>query len=188
MGGRLLVVATNFESFPKIPRYKGVGVVITEKIDGTSAQVYIDDEGNLWVGSRSRWITPQDDNYGFARFVLDHEEQCRQLGPGRHFGEWWGCGIQRGYNEREKIFSLFNIHRADDVSETTGCDRIRTVPVLYEGPFTDFIVAETMRTLAENGSVASPKYVRPEGIVIYFPSARTRFKWAFDDAHKGKQR
>ncbi|MCJ7726507.1 MAG: hypothetical protein MUP76_09000, partial [Acidimicrobiia bacterium] len=56
------------------------------------------DAGQLhWV---SRWITPEVDNYGFARWVKDHEEELRTgLGAGLHFGEWWGQGIQRRYGQ-----------------------------------------------------------------------------------------
>lgn len=39
---------------------------LTEKIDGTNAQVYIADDGRVVAGSRTRWISPEDDNFGFA--------------------------------------------------------------------------------------------------------------------------
>lgn len=80
---------SDFEEFPKIPRLRR-GVTITEKIDGTNGQIFIDEEGNIKAGSRSRWITPEDDNYGFARWVAEHADELRELGHGRHFGEWWG--------------------------------------------------------------------------------------------------
>ena len=40
-----------------------------------------------------------------------HRLSMTFLVPGRHFGEWWGSGIQRGYGLDEKTFSLFNAYR-----------------------------------------------------------------------------
>ena len=70
-------------------------------------------QGNLliYAGSRTRWITPQDDNYGFAGWVERNSGELTKLGEGHHFGEWWGLGIQRKYNKKEKTWSLFNVSR-----------------------------------------------------------------------------
>lgn len=76
----------NFIPFDKIPRLKR-GCVITEKIDGTNAQVVVGEDGSVRAGSRKRWITPEDDNFGFAAWVRRNEEELRELGPGQHFGE-----------------------------------------------------------------------------------------------------
>jgi len=109
-----------FQEFPKIARLNRE-VIVTEKIDGTNASVFIGEPtdfepGVFLVGSRTRWITPEADNHGFARWAYDHEEELRTLGPGAHFGEWWGSGIQRGYGleKGEKRFSLFNVARWGD--------------------------------------------------------------------------
>jgi hypothetical protein len=79
--------------------------------------------------SRSRWITPDDDNFGFAAWVEANRDELLTLGPGRHFGEWWGSGIQRGYGlpKGEKRFSLFNVSRWGE-SRPACC---HVVPVLY---------------------------------------------------------
>ena len=101
-----------FREFPKIARLSRE-MIITEKIDGTNAQILITEDGQILTGSRNRWITPQDDNYGFAKWVEENKQEILKLGVGRHFGEWWGGGIQRGYNlpKGEKRFSLFNVSR-----------------------------------------------------------------------------
>lgn len=52
----------------------------------------------MMPNSRTRWITPEDDNYGFAKWANENKEELLKLGIGQHFGEWWGSGIQRGYN------------------------------------------------------------------------------------------
>lgn len=73
-----------FVEFPKIHRINR-NIVITEKIDGTNAQVYVDDTmTHAYAGSRSRWITPADDNFGFARWVQEHHDELLKLGPGSH--------------------------------------------------------------------------------------------------------
>ena len=94
-----------FRPFPKIPRFDRE-VIITEKIDGTNASVHVTDDGHVFAGSRNRWLTWDQDNFGFARWVKEHEDELRTgLGPGTHFGEWWGLGIQRGYDLHERRFS-----------------------------------------------------------------------------------
>lgn len=174
-----------FEAFQKIPRLKR-GCVITEKIDGTNAQVYVpEDDGPVLAGSRNRWITPEADNFGFARWVYDHADELRTgLGPGRHYGEWWGLGIQRGYGLNEKRFSLFNSGRWS--SERPACCGV--VPVLYAGDFSTNAVDEAIARLNAEGSVAAPGFMKPEGIVVYHSIARQLFKvmCVNDDKAKGE--
>lgn len=55
-----------FEAFPKLYRLTGP-VIVTEKLDGTNAQIIITENGNLYAGSRTRLITSESDNFGFAR-------------------------------------------------------------------------------------------------------------------------
>lgn len=169
-----------FVPFDSIPRLKR-NCIITEKIDGTNAQVYIGEDGEVRAGSRNRWITPLDDNYGFASWVEANKGELAKLGPGRHYGEWWGAGIQRRYGLDHKRFSLFNSGRWS--SDRPGCCGI--VPVLYAGPFTTEIVDATMASLAVS-SVAAPGFANPEGIVVYIPAAKHLYKVTFDDRHKGE--
>ncbi len=160
-----------FEPFPKIARLSR-GCVVTEKIDGTNAQVVVSEDGTVLAGSRSRYVTPEQDNHGFARWVQEHADELRGLGEGRHFGEWWGRGIQRGYNQVEKKFSLFNVSRWKG-AELPSC--IGLVPVLYEGDF-DTIQIEGVLDRLRLGSVAAPGYPFPEGVVIYHAASRMLFK------------
>jgi hypothetical protein len=56
-----------FQGFQKIARYSRL-CTITEKIDGTNASIWIDDLGTEFrTASRTKWITPADDNAGFSR-------------------------------------------------------------------------------------------------------------------------
>lgn len=160
-----------FVEFPKMARLSRE-IVITEKIDGTNAQVAVLDDGRVIAGSRSRWITPEADNFGFAAWARDNEAALRELGPGNHFGEWWGAGIQRRYNLTEKRFSLFNVARWGEARP--ACCNV--VPVLYRGHFDMCAVVDALNDLRESGSRASPGFMKPEGVVVFHTAANLCFK------------
>src|SRR3990167_5110164 len=165
-----------FQPFPKIPRLVR-DVVITEKIDGTNASVWVDLEGQqpvILAGSRTRFITTEQDNFGFARWVEENKEELLKLGHGVHAGEWWGQGIQRGYGLKNKVFSLFNTSIWGDDNVRPRCCSV--VPVLYIGPFSTQATEEALSQLNKFGSSASPGYNKPEGIVIYHTAAKLYFK------------
>lgn len=168
-----------FAKFPKIPRLNR-DIIITEKIDGTNAVIYVpdNDEDALVAGSRSRWLIGCD-NFGFAAYVAANSSELRKLGPGVHHGEWWGQGIQRNYNRGIKVFSLFNTTQwsAPD-SRPAG---VEVVPVLYAGPFDEMAIHQSLDILASRGSVASPGYADPEGIVIFHTASNGMFKVTLKD-------
>ena len=178
--------SVNFEGMPKIKRWSRE-ISISEKIDGTSGCVMIDDDGVMHVGSRTRWITPEHDNMGFARWCFEHHDELLLLGHGRHFGEWWGAGIQRRYGQKEKIFSLFNSSRWTDDVRPSCC---RVVPVLYTGPMDQYAIQGCLYRLKFEGSMAAPGYMNPEGIVIYHTAAGIAFKKTLegDEVPKGGTR
>jgi hypothetical protein len=177
----------DFVGFPKIARLSRE-CIVTEKIDGTNAQVYIEEDGaTMHVGSRSRWLRPgEGDNFGFRAWVEAHREELLQLGPGRHFGEWWGKGIQRGYGLDHKRFSLFNVSRWTDDVRPACC---HVVPVLFRGSFDDIglAVEGIFRRFAALGSSAAPGFPTPEGIVVYHVAGNLYFKKTMvkDESPKG---
>jgi hypothetical protein len=175
-----------FKSFVKIPRLSR-NIVVTEKIDGTNAQIIVSDDGKeLQAGSRTKYIDLKNDNFGFAKWVEEHKEELLTLGPGRHFGEWWGLGIQRGYGLKEKRFSLFNTALWGKDETRPKCCGV--VPVLYEGPFSTTVIDMVLDKLANGGSVASPRFMKPEGVVIFHTAGGYLFKKTIekDDQHKGE--
>lgn len=191
-----------FREFPKMARLSRE-VIITEKIDGTSACVAISEDGStMMIGSRTRWITPADDNHGFAAWAEAHREELLTLGPGRHFGEFWGQGIQRGYGLKEKRFSLFNVqrwalHGTEPKTYPTMDPRVtRTqdvlppccglVPVLERCSFDTKDVDMWLEYLRTNGSVAAPGFLKPEGVVVFHIAGTVGFKKTLgNDGHKG---
>lgn len=169
-----------FRPFQKIARLSR-DIVITEKLDGTNGVIFIPDAyeadlvgyESIYAGSRNRWVVPgKQDHYGFAAWVYLHaQELIEGLGPGYHFGEWWGHGIQRGYGLAEKRFSVFNPYRYETRPAIVG-----TVPVLYEGEFSENAIFAELYDLMKHGSRAVPGFMDPEGIVIYHTASKTLFK------------
>lgn len=172
----------DFMRFSKIARLSR-DIVITEKIDGTNAQICIGDDGEFVVGSRNRWITPENDNYGFAKWAMEHKEELLQLGTGRHFGEWWGSGIQRRYGLDEKRFSLFNVHKWNKDNIPECC---YVVPILFEGMFDTNAIMEVLKDLQFDGSYASPGFNDPEGIIIFHTASNTYYKKTIKNDEKPK--
>lgn len=172
----------NFQPFPKLARLSRE-IIVTEKLDGTNACVYIGEDGTFLTGSRTRWITPENDNFGFSMWAHKNRDELMTLGPGRHFGEWWGCGIQSGYDLSERRFSLFNTTRW--AASRPSCCHV--VPELYRGPMNEDAILKCLRGLQDGGSVAAPGYMSPEGIVIFHTAANVAFKKTIhkDESHKG---
>ena len=188
-----------FVPFPKMARLRR-DILITEKIDGVNAQIVIVPrgtyaDGNLfgkpvadcgasWIyaGSRNRWVTQEDDNFGFAGWVQDNKEELVKLGQGRHFGEWWGRGIQRGYGIQHRRFSLFNVSRwshPNSIKSFPECCDI--VPLLYSGPFSTEATDSALRYLEVAGSRAAPGFMNPEGIAVWHTAANVGFKQTLKD-------
>lgn len=183
-----------FKAWPKIPRLENEVYHITEKIDGTNACIIIqpydkyehvevnplyytkiDSYTNLglFAQSRTRLITPEDDNFGFAKWVKENAEQLiEDLGEGYHFGEWWGKGIQRGYDLDHKRFSLFNPTKHSEVCYN--------VPYLEASEYLWETIEKWRFRLEKTGSQASPGYMKPEGLVVYAERAKCYWKVIID--------
>lgn len=200
-----------FEAWPKIGRLRR-DMVITEKLDGTNGQISIrpeltendhsvyvhpqldwevvTDNGIYYIraGSRNKWIAPgKQDNAGFAGWVRENADVLVELlGEGRHYGEWWGQGIQRRYDMEHKQFSLFNVGRWNDAMFYDSGVTINVVPTLYEGPFRTDSIKNVVDQLEYNGSVAAPGFMDPEGVIVFHTASQVSFKQTIkgDDAPK----
>lgn len=167
---------------------------ITEKIDGTNGVIFVPDypAAPVHAGSRERWLTdetggvdPKKDNFGFGVWVQNNSEELRKLGPGYHYGEWFGSKIQRGYGMTERKFASFEHWRDDLIPLVTK------VPVLYTGEPTATIYDEMIEMLKRCGSTLVPGFMKPEGIVITYKGMHmTRFKKLCenDKLHKFQQK
>jgi len=212
-----------FQKFNKIPRLSR-DIVITEKIDGTNAQVFIikaedyysetsncvdmefinkhnliqNEEYLIFAGSRNKWldISSDGDNFGFAKWVQANAEELLKLGEGRHYGEYYGKGIQRNYGLDEKRFALFNVRKWADNNKydcmTEDCKTVfapkccRVVPILYQGEFTTGNIDCVLEDLIIDGSRAVPGYDEPEGICIWHSASGSLFKKTIENDEKPK--
>jgi hypothetical protein len=182
-----------FVPWPKTPRlFKGM--TITEKIDGTNAAIHIvpgEVEGtfSITAQSRNRVITPGKgtDNSGFAAWAhANASELALLLGPGLHFGEWWGQGINRNYGVDGRRFSLFNTDKHAEVKRTVGGVDVEPVPVLFRGDFSTTTVAAVLAMLKSEGSLAAPGFNNPEGVCVFHHGARQVTKVTLDNNDAGK--
>jgi hypothetical protein len=148
-----------------------------------------------WIGaqSRTRLVIPEDDNHGFARWVSDNAASLvGDLGPGRHFGEWWGRGINRNYGLDHRRFSLFNTEKWTARRPFFHTDQLDVVPVIqpYDtGGWSEswsHLALNAAGRLKDHGSFAAPGFRNPEGVCVYHPASRQVFKYTLDgDGHKG---
>ena len=173
-----------FKEFKNIPRLSRE-IIITEKIDGSNGVICITEEGDFLVGSRNRWLDDHNDNFGFYHWAMENKEELLKLGLGYHYGEWWGNGIQRGYNlpKGEKRFSLFNcgkwvkdknIPLLEKQEYCPNCCYV--VPILWTGMFNTELIGRTIEKLYLYGSLTSPGFMQPEGIIIYHKAGNLYFK------------
>jgi hypothetical protein len=98
----------------KLPTLTFLG---TEKIHGSNCSARFFKDGGIVCQSRERIITPEDDNYGFARFIKSLPTEAlntlMQYVPDDVeiviYGEWAGKGIQNivAVTELEKFWVIF---------------------------------------------------------------------------------
>lgn len=187
-----------------------LAVVVGEFSDISYEPIY---EYHVYAQSRNRFLTPINDNFGFAAWVHENAEELVEiLGPGCHFGEWWGSGIQRGYGlpRGERRFSLFNVTRHNPLGSMAGLEahfaapfaareplfpdlpELSTVPVIsaVEGDRSlramSHMVDQALAELSLAGSFAA-EFARPEGIVLFHSRSNQLFKAFCDDAEKAAE-
>jgi hypothetical protein len=193
-----------FEAFPKIPRLHGQ-TCITEKIDGTNGCIgYLPTETGYVMAacSRNRCLVDievsehfQDhprvewhgtDNAGFGAWVVANHTSLVRLGYGRHFGEWYGQGIQRTYGLDHKRFALFREPKGGLPEGLPS--NVHVVPTLdIHGEFSMTRIESHMLLLKMDGSRAVPGFMNPEGVVVFHARSGQLFKHLYDPAPKGQK-
>lgn len=97
----------DFIEFPKIARLARE-IIVTEKIDGINGIIYVSDDGEVLVGSRSQWIATRAkggaDNFGFASWAEQHADELRMLGPGRMVGFWHSTRLRASQGRETVLF------------------------------------------------------------------------------------
>lgn len=226
-----------FKSWGSTPRFHK-GLHITEKIDGTNAGVSVQgvswgviqtppadailvNSTKLDVNgipecsylvraqSRKRIITPDNDNFGFAKWVWENAEGLANLlGFGYHYGEWYGEGIQKNplavQGRRWALFNTWHWGRKENLDRLVDADipGLTLVPVLHDeqrdGPATYMTIPTVLENLDYHGSQATgymslPNSQKmdfhvegPEGIIVWQRETAQRYKILLreDDKHK----
>ena len=179
---------------------------IFPKLDGTNAQVWLDDEGNIKAGSRNRELTLEKDNAGFYKFVLENENIKKYLEKHpthRLYGEFLVPHSLKTYREdawrRFYIFDVcldkengsveyipYDIYKP--LVEEFGLDYIPPIVTMTNGSYEYFI-----RTLDNNTFMIQDGKGIGEGIVIKNYDYYNKYKrqiWAkivtneFKEIHK----
>jgi len=163
----------------------------------------------MFAGSRTRWLSVDSgkncDNHGFARWVKENAEELLKLGKGRHFGEFYGKGINRNYGLDEKRLALFNVKkwhqhnkekRLISINSKTKEEKYtspapkccKVVPILYEGMFNTITIDTILMRLKMEGSKAVPGFMNAEGICIYHTASGHLYKKTIlnDEKPKGQ--
>lgn len=166
-----------FKAWPKIPRATGEKVTITEKMDGTNACIVIQGGEIVGVQSRKRFITPEDDNYGFAAWVAENEQELLKLDDGYHYGEWVGLGIQKNpHNLASKKFFLFNTFRWNEQNPNKpNCCEV--VPILFQGELEEDDIDRVLFKLKE---ISTEEGYTAEGIIVYYQNTKRYEKYTYN--------
>ena len=179
---------------------------IFPKLDGTNAQVWLDDEGNIKAGSRNRELTLEKDNAGFYKFVLENENIKKYLEKHpthRLYGEFLVPHSLKTYREDAwRRFYIFDVclDKEDGsveyipydiynpLVEEFGLDYIPPIVTMTNGSYEYFI-----RTLDNNTFMIQDGKGIGEGIVIKNYDYYNKYKrqiWAkivtneFKEIHK----
>lgn len=113
------------------------------KLHGTNAAVCFNHVDGLYVQSRENVITPEKDNAGFAKFVMDRKDDFlamfdKIIGKEKHkadfidgtivlFGEWAGGNIQPqdiGIAKLEKSFYIFGLFVSPNEDTRSEFDKL----------------------------------------------------------------
>lgn len=179
---------------------------IFPKLDGTNAQVWLDDEGNIKAGSRNRELTLEKDNAGFYKFVLENENIKKYLEKHpthRLYGEFLVPHSLKTYREDAwRRFYIFDVYLDKEdgsveyipydiykpLVEEFGLDYIPPIVTMTNGSYEYFI-----RTLDNNTFMIQDGKGVGEGIVIKNYDYYNKYKrqiWAkivtneFKEIHK----
>lgn len=192
-----------FKGWGSTPRFHK-GLTITEKLDGTNACIVIYN-GEVRAQSRKRLITPDDDNYGFARWVYDNAGVLTDtLGYGYHYGEWFGEGIQKNPLGIEgKRFALFHATKYTEQNgyDLNKVDGLETVPLLFHGQANASTIPTVLSDLLTYGTkvvgakaedvrsgipgleteVVYRKAAEAEGIIVWHKETQQKYKILLKD-------
>lgn len=173
-----------FIKYPHLERYgneevdgieQGISYVFP-KLDGTNAQVWMNESGQVCAGSRNRALTLDNDNAGFYNHIVKDERiEDFLLGfPDLNiYGEWLVPHSLKTYREdawhKFYIFDLYNRHygywydydRMADLLDVYGLNYLPTISIIRNGNREHY-----EKCLTENKFLIQDGMGVGEGIVI----------------------
>lgn len=153
--------------------------MIFPKLDGTNASVWLDSNGNVKAGSRTRELTLEKDNAGFYAYVLENQnikQYLKKHPTHRLYGEWLAPHSLRTYRDDAwRKFYIFDVclDKEDDtveyipyniykpLLEEFNLDYIPPIAVIKNGNYEQFI-----KCLDDNNFLIQDGKGLGEGIVI----------------------
>ena len=157
-----------FEAFAKIPRFSGT----SPSARRSTAPMHRFSSQKTGPSAGSRSVDhPEVRQLRVCGVGRRARERAARFRPGRHFGEWYGRGIQRGHGLQDRRFALFN--------RTDGPRSARRAAASFQSSQRE----RWALTLCRNASKRCvrrksrrPGFTRPEGIVIYHHASGGMFK------------
>lgn len=165
----------NLQNYPDVFK-EGDPVFVTEKIHGANAR-YVVCNGILYMGSRTRWLTPYGNH--IWRRAVDATPEVKTFcdaHPGLVvYGEVYGSVQSLKYGAapgevRFRAFAALDQGRWCDMGPLYGLfeqHKVPAAPLLYDGPFSMAVIS----TLAEKDSTLCDGQMM-EGVVITPPLDR----------------
>jgi len=149
------------------------------KLHGTNAAVQIRNR-KIFAQSRSSYVTPENDNMGFAKWVEENREYFENLSDSNDvitiFGEWCGSGIQKGtaINQiGEKIFCVFAVQYGDFIDETYN-DIVKIEVDTFK--INEFLQGPRLNMISLMSNIYSKPWMALEGVVVNFKDDNSLLK------------
>lgn len=149
----------------------GEHIVVTEKVDGSNAQIYFDGD-SICACSRRLDLSEKNTLNGFYEFSqsLSKDEVSAVLDTHYHiFGEWLVPHSVKYPTEKYRNFYVFDVWNTEteeyvpweETKKMAEALNLKTVPVLYDGPFISW---EHLMSLVGNTEMGAEP--NGEGIVV----------------------
>ena len=147
---------------------------IFPKLDGTNAQVWMDEDGNIRAGSRNRTLTLDNDNAGFYNWVVQQanlKEFFEEFPDYRLYGEWLVPHSLKTYREDAwRKFYIFDVESPygnkqyedyQPMLDKHGLDYLAPLAIIKNGSYEQY-----QRCLEKNVFLIQDGQGIGEGIVI----------------------
>jgi len=127
---------------------------VQPKLDGTNCCITFDN-GNIIIGSRNRFITPEDDNNGCAKYIMENlKEELLEYFKANPtnilYGEYLINHVFKVKPEYVNRFYIFDVYdritceyrQPNSTEEDVGLDIVPTIPAQNRPNFKEFVLSD----------------------------------------------